>query len=112
MHCHYCKECGAPVDKPRAEPEFNGVVLDRQTNCLIYNGEYVKLRKMQADVMGMLMKRERVANQTLFSVLMPDAENDSNVRVHVFYIRKALRNGNLPIKIETLQGWGYRLLPK
>jgi DNA-binding response OmpR family regulator len=76
---------------------------------LRYGSTYERLGKMRAEILALLMKRQRVSSEVILSILMPEAESNA-LNVHVFYLRKHLR-GKFPLKIVTLKGFGFELLP-
>jgi DNA-binding response OmpR family regulator len=109
MACYYCEKCGAPIDHQRQVLEVNGVSLSMDDFTIRHGSTFEKLGKMRAEILALLMKRERVSSDVILSILMPEAESNA-LNVHIFYLRKHLRRG-FPLKIVTLRDFGFQLLP-
>src|ERR1700733_7810253 len=93
---------------------FGPFTLDRKAGSLAEDGNPVRLGHRALEVLTALVDRagDVVSNQELIARVWPDTfVDESNVRVHLASIRKALREGREQTRyIVNVPGRGYRFV--
>lgn len=94
--------------------ELNGLVYDRETLEVTQGGERLKLTAKELAVLELLMSapgkvfsRERILNN-VWDVTEDPLTNI--VDVYIGRLRKQLRSGGGTVTIETMRGFGYRMV--
>jgi predicted ATPase len=93
---------------------FGPFTFDRKAGSLAEDGKPVRLGHRALEVLAVLVERagDVVSNQELIARVWPDTfVDESNVRVHLASIRKALRDGKDQVRyILNIPGRGYRFV--
>lgn len=94
----------------------SGFVVNMDKFLATMNGEPVKLKPMEMRILFFMMKlRNRVVSREQLMNHVWRYESDVNTRtidVHMMKLRQNLEHYELPFKILTLRGVGYRLADK
>ena len=85
-----------------------------QDGRLTYHGRSVELTRNQYIILRRLLaaKPKIVAWQDLYQEITgsaPEMSDDKLVKVHVFNLRRRLREAEIEMVIETRRQWGYRV---
>lgn len=93
--------------------EYNGLVLNKNTCAIMYNGNDVKLSLKEYNIMEMLISnphhilpKERIIEKIW------GYESDveyNNIEVYISFLRKKIAVLSAPVQIKTARGIGYSL---
>ena len=92
---------------------MNGVTFDFGT--VSYGGKSVRLTHSECSILKTLAEAspKPCTLSRLLRMLHPDEEEDYvsrlNIKVHIFRIRRKLKDAGIPLRIEARRGFGYRL---
>ena len=93
--------------------EVNGLTFDFGTAS--YGGKSVRLTRSECVILKALAEAspKPCTLSRLLWLLHPDKEEDYvsrlNIKVHIFRIRRKLKDAGIPLRIEARRGFGYRL---
>jgi DNA-binding response OmpR family regulator len=95
---------------------FRRLKVDMDNYTVFYKNEQIKLKPLEIKLFFYLLKflNRVVSRERLFSNVW-EYEQGGNTRtldVHIMALRAMLQKYDLPLKIETLRGEGYKLIDK
>ena len=95
-----CPACQRPI------PSVRGGLMATDEPVMIYwRGIALDIKGAKARLMAALIQRGEVSHGMIEAV----AGGYGSAKVHVCNLRRILRGCGVPVEIECVRGWGYRL---
>ena len=93
--------------------DFNGLTLRKDTCCVAWQGNDVKLSLKEYQIMELLISNpKRILPKERIIEKIWGYESDveyNNIEVYISFLRKKLASINAPVQIKTARGIGYSL---
>ncbi len=99
MICHHCGQ-----DMPEAH-EWHGLRVDSAGSVYWRGIRHLAFTKTEARILLILARRGEAPHLSLEML----SESIESITVHICRVRKKLKEARIPIGIENIYGFGYRL---